>query len=71
MTFVPWPWYVQLVGGDAANTARQSMASAVLLTPAMVKLVPFYVYGTALNAIIDGDSTPAEAMSRAQQQAEQ
>ena len=62
--------YEQLVGSDAANTARLSMESAVLLTPAVVELVPFYVYGTALNAIIDGDSTPAEAMSRAQERTE-
>ncbi len=63
--------YEQLVGGDVAATARQSMESAVMLSPAMVEFMPFGVYFRALDAITSGRSTPQEAMTQAQQEVEQ
>jgi ABC-type glycerol-3-phosphate transport system substrate-binding protein len=63
--------YEQLVGADAATVARQSMESAMLISPALVEFGDLGVYGRAINAIIEGSATPQEAMTRAQQQVTQ
>ena len=63
--------YEQLVGADAATVARQSMESAMLISPALVEFGNLGVYGRAINAIIEGSATPQEAMTRAQQQVTQ
>ena len=63
--------YEQLVGADAATVARQSMESAMLISPALVEFGNLGVYGRAINAIMEGSATPQEAMTRAQQQVTQ
>lgn len=62
--------YEQFVGSDVASIARVSMENALLLSPSLVEFIQPYVYGTAIDAIISGRSTPEEALTRAQQQAE-
>jgi len=61
--------YTQLVGGDVAAIARESMENAVLLSPALFEFVRPYIYGNASEAIVNGRSTPQEALSEAQQRA--
>jgi multiple sugar transport system substrate-binding protein len=60
--------YAQLVGGDVADIARQSMEDAVLLSPEMVDFMPFGAYFRAMDAITSGRLTAQEAMTQAQRE---
>jgi multiple sugar transport system substrate-binding protein len=58
--------YTQLVGSDVVNTTKQSLENAILFSSSLIEFFSFGIYRTALDDIIDGSSTPAEALSQAQ-----
>jgi ABC-type glycerol-3-phosphate transport system substrate-binding protein len=64
--------YEQQVGSGVAAAARSSMESAVLPSPRLVEFGGgvWEIFWRALDAIIGGRSTPEEAMTQAQQEAE-
>lgn len=63
--------YEQQVGDDIAAVARASMESAVMITPDLAEFEEAMdVFYAAVEEVINGRSTPEEAMSWAQQQAE-
>jgi len=63
--------YEQLVGREVASVVRASMEDAALLSPRMVEFdQALGIFGQALNRIISGRSTPEEAMTQAQREAE-
>jgi multiple sugar transport system substrate-binding protein len=61
--------YAQLESQDVATIARESMESAILLSPTITQFLG--PYGEAIQTIRSGDATPQEALTRAQQEAEQ
>ena len=62
--------YRELAGSDVVDTAQASLKDALPLSPALFEFINFDIYGRAINSILTGNSTPAEALSRAQQQSE-
>jgi ABC-type glycerol-3-phosphate transport system substrate-binding protein len=62
--------YREQVGSDVVDTAQASLEDALQLSPALFEFIDFSVYGRAINSILTGSSTPAEALTRAQQQSE-
>ena len=64
--------YEQLVGEDVAAAARASMENAVLISPdAWAEFGPaMEIFEKAVGAIVEGNTTPEEAMDQAQQRAE-
>jgi ABC-type glycerol-3-phosphate transport system substrate-binding protein len=62
--------YRKLVGSDVVNTAQASLEDALPLSPALFDFISFSVYGSTMNSILSGSSTPAEALTRAQRQSE-
>lgn len=62
--------YRKLVGSDVVDTAQASLENALPLSPALSDFINFSVYGPAINSILSGNSTPQEALTRAQQQSE-
>ncbi len=61
--------YEQVAGRAVATIARESMESAILLSPTITQYL--WPYGQAIEAIRSGNSTPQEALTRAQRQTEQ
>jgi len=63
--------YEQQVGSDVAAAARASMESAMLPSPRLIEFGGVWgIFWRALDEIVSGRSTPEEAMTRAQQEAE-
>jgi ABC-type glycerol-3-phosphate transport system substrate-binding protein len=63
--------YEQRVGNDVAAVARAFVESAMVPSPSLVEFGGGWgIFWRALEAIISGSSTPEEAMTRAQQEAE-
>ena len=63
--------YEQQVGSDVAAVAWASVESAMVPSPRLVEFGGVWgIFWRALDAIISGRSTPDEAMTRAQQEAE-
>jgi multiple sugar transport system substrate-binding protein len=62
--------YRELVGRDVVDTAQASLGNALPLSPALFEFINFDVYGRAINSILTGSSTVEEALTWAQQQAE-
>lgn len=61
--------YEQQVGSDVAAVARASLESTVMFSPRLLEFgAALGNLGRALDAIMDGRSTPEEAMIQAQQQ---
>ncbi|MBN1811724.1 MAG: sugar ABC transporter substrate-binding protein [Anaerolineae bacterium] len=62
--------YRALVSSDVVDVAQASMQDAMPLPPALFDFIDFNIYGTAIYAIGNGNITPQEALTRAQEQAE-
>jgi multiple sugar transport system substrate-binding protein len=64
--------YERQVGSDVAAVARASVESAMVPSPRLVEFGGVWgmIFWRALDAIIGGSSTPEEAMTQAQQEAE-
>jgi maltose-binding protein MalE len=63
--------YEQQVGSGVAAVAQASMESAMLPSPRLVEFGGVWeIFWRALDEIVSGRSTPEEAMTRAQQEAE-
>jgi len=64
--------YEQRVGSDVAAVARASVESAMVPSPRLVEFGEVWgmIFWRALDAIVSGRSTPAEAMISAQQEVE-
>ena len=63
--------YEQRVGGDVAAVARDSMETALLLSPRLAEFEEALgVFQGAINQIVNGSATPEEAMVWAQQRFE-
>jgi len=63
--------YQQLVGSDVVATARASMESAMLVTPELEGFMEaMQVFFGAVEEVIEGRSSPGEAMNSAQRQVE-
>lgn len=64
--------YQQQIGSDIAAVAQASMESAMLPSPRLAEFAGgvWEIFWRALDEIISGRSTPEEAMTRAQQEAE-
>ena len=61
--------YQEKVGSSVAAVARASMENALLLSPKLVEFEEALgIFTQALEALLDGRSTPEEAMNWAQQQ---
>jgi len=63
--------YRQLVGSDAASVAQASMENAMLLSPALFEFMNPGILGQAFDEILSGRSTAEEALTHAQQEAEE
>ena len=63
--------YEQVVGRDVAVAARASMENAILIPEVDELQESLGIFGNALDKVLDDSATPAEAMTQAQQQAEQ
>ena len=63
--------YERLVGRDVTAGVRASMEDADLLSPSLTEFdEAFNIFGRALDGIVSGRTTPEEAMTQAQQEAE-
>jgi len=63
--------YEQQVGSDVAAVAQASVESAMVPSPRLVEFGGVWeIFWRALDEIVNGRSTPEEAMTRAQQEAE-
>ncbi len=63
--------YERLVGRDVTASVRASMEDADLLSPSLTEFdEAFNIFGRALDGIVSGRTTPKEAMTQAQQEAE-
>jgi multiple sugar transport system substrate-binding protein len=64
--------YEQQVGSEVAAVVRTSMQDALMLSPELVRFEQALgLFEQAFQTVLDGRSTPEEAMTWAQQQAEQ
>jgi ABC-type glycerol-3-phosphate transport system substrate-binding protein len=62
--------YKELVGREVVDVAQASLEDSMPLSPALFEFISFDVYGRAINSILTGNVTPAEALTQAQRQAE-
>ncbi|MBN1811725.1 MAG: extracellular solute-binding protein [Anaerolineae bacterium] len=62
--------YREAVGDNVVNVTQASLDGAVLLSPALMEFVDISIYTRAIDAIVTGSATPQEALTRAQEEAE-